>query len=135
MFWCLWWQKEQAELRKLEDEHARQGKLQKQQETRAMYDKSIKVKNAKLAREMQEELAFDMKVLQKLLEETRNEALEEAQRKVRISLSRSSMSKYIWRIKSTPLWTVIHKANIYRWIFIVEYTPYNVKFIMWNVKY
>ena len=52
-----------------------------------MYDKSIKIKNAKVAREMQEELAFDMKVLQKLLEETHNEALEEAQRKVRVVTS------------------------------------------------
>ena len=105
-------------MRKLEDEHARQGKLQKQKETRAMYDKSIKVKNAKVAREMQEELAFDMKVLQKLLEETHNEALEEAQRKVRVTRSRSFVGEdcvmflYSFYLEDIFLKTPLHMHRV-----------------------
>ena len=47
-----------------------------------MYDKSLQLKHEKQAREMQEELAFDLKILEQLLEESKNEAREHAQRKV-----------------------------------------------------
>jgi len=47
-----------------------------------MYDKSLQLKHEKQAREMQEELAFDLKILEQLLEESKNEAMEQAQRKV-----------------------------------------------------
>ena len=47
-----------------------------------MYGKSLKMKQEKQAREMQEQLAFDLKILEQLLEESRNEAMEQVQRKV-----------------------------------------------------
>ena len=76
-------QKEQAALRKIEEQKALEEKRQRQQEIAAMYNKSLRLKKEKEARELQEQLAFDMKILEQLLEESRNEAMEQAQRKVR----------------------------------------------------
>ncbi|XP_033120667.1 cilia- and flagella-associated protein 53-like [Anneissia japonica] len=72
---------EERELRRLEEEEALREKRRRQAETRQVLSTSIKLKMKKKARELQEELALDMKILEKLLEDTRNEALEVAQRK------------------------------------------------------
>ena len=61
---------------------AAEEKRRKQAETRQIYSRSIRMKREKEAREEQEQLAFDMKILEQLLEESRNEAMEQAQRKV-----------------------------------------------------
>ena len=76
-------QKEQAELRKLEERQALEEKRRRQNETRQIYDQSLRMKLEKQAKENQEQLAFDLKILEQLLEESRNEAKEQAQRKVR----------------------------------------------------
>ena len=47
-----------------------------------MYTDSLRLKKEKEAKELQEQLAFDMKILEQLLEESRNEAMEQTQRKV-----------------------------------------------------
>lgn len=47
-----------------------------------MYDSSMRLKKEKEARHLQEQLAFDMKILEQLLEESQNEAMEQATRKV-----------------------------------------------------
>ena len=47
-----------------------------------MYAKSMRLKAQREAKELQEQLAFDMKMLEELLEKSRNEAKEQAQRKV-----------------------------------------------------
>lgn len=73
--------KEQRALWKLEDEKARMEKARKQQETRDMLDRSLASKARKKAKEEQETLAFDLKMLEQLLEESRNEAMETMQRK------------------------------------------------------
>ena len=86
MFVCLCHahaQKEQAELRRLEEAAALDEKRRRQEEGRMMYDKSLRLKREKEARQLQEQLAFDMKILEQLLEESRNEAMEQQQRKVR----------------------------------------------------
>lgn len=61
-----------------------------------MYDHSVELKNQRRAKEEQEQLAFDMKILEQVLEESRNEAKEMSTRKVcpRIdnSLTKSSIS-------------------------------------------
>ena len=57
-------------------------KRRKQEETRQMYARSLELKKEKEAKELQEQLAFDMKILEQLLEESRNEAMEQTQRKV-----------------------------------------------------
>lgn len=72
---------EQRALRKLEEQKALEEKRRRQKETHDMLDLSLRVKAKKQAKEQQEQLAFDMKMLEKLLEETRNEELETEQRK------------------------------------------------------
>ena len=83
---CIIVKDEQARLRKLEEAAALEEKHRKQNETRQMFDKSVRMKREREARNMQEQLAFDMKILEQLLEETRNEAMEAQQRKVQITL-------------------------------------------------
>ena len=66
----------------MEERQAQEEKRRKQLETRAMYDQNIAKKRQIEARRVQEELAFDMQILESLLEETKNEALAQQQRKV-----------------------------------------------------
>jgi len=73
--------KEQRAIWKIEDEKARMEKARKQQATRDMLDRSLASKARKKAKEEQETLAFDLKMLEQLLEESRNEAMETMQRK------------------------------------------------------
>ncbi|OWF34875.1 cilia- and flagella-associated protein 53-like [Mizuhopecten yessoensis] len=73
--------REQAALRQLEEQRNREEKLRLQQETRDMLDLSLKLKMKKRAKAEQEQLAFDLKILEQLLEESRNEAMEQLQRK------------------------------------------------------
>ena len=75
-------QREQNALRKLEEQRKYEEKLRNQQETRDMLDLSLKIKMKKKAKAEQEQLAFDLKILEQLLEESRNEAMEQLQRKV-----------------------------------------------------
>lgn len=82
MFSLIHLQKEQAMLRKLEEQRALEEKLRMQDETRRNLDLSLKLKMKKKAKEEQEQLAFDLKMLEQLLEESRNEAMEQLQRKV-----------------------------------------------------
>ncbi|XP_071845360.1 cilia- and flagella-associated protein 53-like [Apostichopus japonicus] len=73
--------KEESELRKLEEQRALQEKKAQQQAMRDGLDKSLKIRARLKAREIQEELALDMQILEKLLEDSRNEAMEITQRK------------------------------------------------------
>lgn len=79
----IWIQREQAILRQMEEAKAREDKLRQQQETRDILDLSLKLKMKKKAKAEQEQLAFDLKILEQLLEESRNEAMEQIQRKAR----------------------------------------------------
>lgn len=79
-------QKEEAELRKLEKQQELEEKRRKQEELRNVYAQSIQMKRANEARELQEQLAFDRKILEQLLEESKIEAIEEAQKKVGLSI-------------------------------------------------
>lgn len=75
-------QREQSALRAMEDERKRQDKRQKQEESKAALDHSLKVLMKKRAKEVQEELALDMKILEQLLAATTNECMENRQHKV-----------------------------------------------------
>jgi len=75
-------QKEEAELRKLEKQQELEEKRRKQQELRDVYAQSIQMKRANEARELQEQMAFDRKILEQLLEQSKIEVIEEAQKKV-----------------------------------------------------
>lgn len=73
--------KEESELRKLEEQRAMLEKKAVQQAMKDGLDQNLKIRARLKAREVQEELALDMQILEKLLEDSRNEAMEVAQRK------------------------------------------------------
>lgn len=75
------WLKEEAKLRDEEEKWLQEEKLRKQKAARRSREVSIRLKKEKEAKEKQEELALDMKILEKLLDDTRNEVKEETQRK------------------------------------------------------
>ena len=79
---CLSLQREQARLRKLEEQRAVEEKRRKAEELRNTHARSIRMKRQRQARDEQEQLAFDMKMLEQLLQDSRNEAMEQTQRKV-----------------------------------------------------
>ncbi|ESO89587.1 hypothetical protein LOTGIDRAFT_204314 [Lottia gigantea] len=90
--------KEQALLRKLEDRRAFEDKLRRQRETRDMLDKCLKIKMKKKAKEEQEQMAFDLKMLEELLEESRNEAMEQMQRKKELRLEDQRYRTYLQQL-------------------------------------
>jgi len=57
-------------------------KLRQQKAAKALLDESLKMKREVQMKQEQEELAFDRKILEQLLEQSQAEQLEQAQRKV-----------------------------------------------------
>lgn len=55
----------------------------------------MKIKMRRAAQERQEELALDMKILEQLLEESRNEAMEQKQRKMQLREENQKYRKYL----------------------------------------
>lgn len=100
-------QREQAMLRQMEEAKAREDKLRQQQETRDQLDLSLKIKMKKKAKAEQEQLAFDLKILEQLLEESRNEAMEQMQRKVKINWIKMSFF-----VKTLLIYIMIYMYNI-----------------------
>lgn len=107
-------QREQAMLRQMEEAKAREDKLRQQQETRDQLDLSLKIKMKKKAKAEQEQLAFDLKILEQLLEESRNEAMEQMQRKVKIPFSSvfSNWIKMSFSVKTLLIYIMIYMYNI-----------------------
>lgn len=68
-------------MRALEEERRLADKRRKQREMRNTLDYSLKLKLKRQAKEIQEELALDMKILEDLLQATKNEAQETLARK------------------------------------------------------
>lgn len=66
----------------MEEIKLKEDKKRRQRENKSVLDCSLKIKMRNQAREAQEELAFDMKLLEQLLADTTNEAQENLQRKV-----------------------------------------------------
>lgn len=90
--------REQIALRKLEEQAAAEEKHRRQQETRDMLDLTLKMKMRKKARDEQEQLAFDLKMLEQLLEESRNEAMEQMQRKIELREEDRRYREYLRRL-------------------------------------
>jgi len=86
------WLKEEASLRAYEEEQLKAEKKEKQRNARRARDISIKLKNRKEAREKQEEVAIDMKILDKILRDTENEATEDTNRKIQ---KRDEMQRFM----------------------------------------
>lgn len=90
--------REQIALRKMEEAAAAEEKRRRQQEMRDMLDLTLKMKMQKKAREEQEQLAFDLKMLEQLLEESRNEAMEQLQRKIELKEEDRRYREYLRRL-------------------------------------
>jgi len=92
------WLKEEASLRAYEEEQLKNEKKEKQRNARRARDISVKLKNRKEAREKQEELAMDMKILDKILRDTENEATEDSNRKIQ---KRDEMQRFMHYVAKT----------------------------------
>ena len=60
-----------------------QEKVARQAETRKIHEQSLRLKMKKQAKELQEELDTDMKILEQLMQETRTEEKQERERQVK----------------------------------------------------
>ena len=75
-------QREDAELQQLEEEKAAEEKRRQQKAEKDRLDESLKMKRAAQMKQEQEELAFDRKILEQVLEQSKAEQVHQAQRKV-----------------------------------------------------
>ncbi|XP_003389146.1 PREDICTED: cilia- and flagella-associated protein 53-like [Amphimedon queenslandica] len=73
--------REEAALRVLEEHHAREEKKRSQEQRRAELNLSLRLKLKRKAREAQEELAMDMKLLEEMLKKSSDEATEHQERR------------------------------------------------------
>lgn len=83
LYCAIFIQREEAALRALEEQHAREEKKRSQEQTRAELNLSLRLKMKRKARETQEELAMDMKLLEEMLKKSSDEATEHYERKVK----------------------------------------------------
>ncbi|MEE6508743.1 hypothetical protein FKM82_022807 [Ascaphus truei] len=86
---------EQRQLMKMEDERALREKRQKQLETKSMLDNSIRLKMKRLARDQQEELALDMKIMEQLLQDSHDDTEEKRQRKLELQKEQQVYREYL----------------------------------------
>merc|ERR1712080_684531 len=92
------WLKEEAALRAYEEAQLKKEKKEKQRNARRARDISIQLKDKKEARDKQEELAVDMKILDKILRDTENEATEDMNRKIQ---HRDEMQRFMHYVSKT----------------------------------
>ena len=69
-------------MREMEEQRMKEEKRRRQEETMADLDYSLKLKMKKKAKNIQQELALDMKLLEQMLTATTNEAMQSLQKKV-----------------------------------------------------
>lgn len=75
-------QREDAALRAVEEIKLKEDKKRRQRDNKMALDYSLKLKMKQRAKEVQEELAFDMKLLEQMLTEHTNETQDNLQHKV-----------------------------------------------------
>jgi len=92
------WLKEEAALRAYEEEQLKKEKKAKQRAARRARDVSIKLKDRKEAKEKQEQIAMDMKILDKVLQDTENQAVEDINRKKQL---REEMQRFMNYVENT----------------------------------
>ncbi|XP_075049846.1 cilia- and flagella-associated protein 53 [Mixophyes fleayi] len=86
---------EQRNLLKLEDERALQEKKQKQSHVRRMLDHSIRLKMKRLARDQQEELLLDMKIMEQIMQDSQDDTEEKRQRKLELREEQQIYRQYL----------------------------------------
>ncbi|XP_042196603.1 cilia- and flagella-associated protein 53 [Callorhinchus milii] len=89
--------KELERQKKLEDEQDEIKKAQKQLETRSMLQKSIQMKNKRLAEQQKEEEALDTKINEQMLKEYHDDAEEQKQRKFELQREQHAYRQYLAR--------------------------------------
>ena len=75
------WLEEETKLRKQEEEWMTKEKLRKMEHAKRVRDASVNLKMKKQAKEREEEQALERQILEKHLEDSRNQAQEDTQRK------------------------------------------------------
>jgi len=75
-------QREEDDLRALEEEKAAEEKRRQQKAAKDLLDETLKMKREAQMKQEQEDLAFDRKMLEQLLAQSKAEQQEQAQRKV-----------------------------------------------------
>lgn len=123
--------REQSELRKLEERHAAEEKRRRQEETRQNYDRSLHMKSQKAARELQEQLAFDLKILEQLLEDSRNEAMEDAKRKREL---REEGQRYRTYLRQMQEEEAAHAAQLERLVDAEVEKAWQKKLAQWRLE-
>ncbi|XP_066458657.1 cilia- and flagella-associated protein 53 isoform X2 [Eleutherodactylus coqui] len=86
---------EQRKLMKLEAERAQREKQQKQLQVRNTLDKSIRLKMKRLAKEQQEELALDMKIMEQLMQGSQDGTQEKHLRKMELQREQQIYRQYL----------------------------------------
>ncbi|XP_018416510.1 PREDICTED: cilia- and flagella-associated protein 53 [Nanorana parkeri] len=86
---------EQRKLMKMEDERALREKQQKQSRVRTMLDHSIRLKMKRLARDQQEELALDMKIMEQIMQDSHDDTEEKRQRKLELHKEQQIYRQYL----------------------------------------
>jgi len=92
------WLKEESALRAYEEELLKKEKKEKQRGARRARDISIKLKDRKEAKEKQEQIAMDMKILDKIITDTQNEAVEDLSKKKQM---REEMQRFMHYVEKT----------------------------------
>lgn len=92
--------REEEELRKVEDWKAAELKRRSQLEMKNMLDQTLKVKRIIQARQAQEELAFDLKILEELLKQAKIEESEHEQRKREVREEDRRYREYLRQMKA-----------------------------------
>ncbi|XP_063815305.1 cilia- and flagella-associated protein 53 [Pseudophryne corroboree] len=86
---------EQRKLMKLEDERALREKQQKQSQVRSMLDHSIRLKMKRLARDQQEELMLDMKIMEQIMQDSQDDTEEKHLRKLELQKEQQTYRQYL----------------------------------------
>jgi len=92
------WLKQEVDLRKYEDKLMLKEKKEKQKAARRARDISVKLKEKKEAKEKQEEMALDMKMLEKILQDSQAQAFEDTSKKKN---QRNEMQRFMHYVNKT----------------------------------
>ncbi|XP_039257804.1 cilia- and flagella-associated protein 53-like [Styela clava] len=122
---------EERELREMEEQRAIQLKREQQRAHKNALEKSMKLKGRRAAQETQEELALDMKILEQLLEESRNEAHEIAENKKRMREENQRYREYLAQMKEEER---IREAEVDRLIDEDVEKMWQKKIAQWRIE-
>ncbi|XP_044189079.1 cilia- and flagella-associated protein 53 [Thunnus albacares] len=86
---------QQQEMQQLQEQREQQQQRQAQQTRRRQLDQGLRLKTKRVAREQQDELQLDIRILQQLLKEESDERQEAAQRKAELRAEQQRYRQYL----------------------------------------